>query len=152
MIVSFKTDDTIWNNPAARKLYEDLERKLTYDLGARKISIEGLPAEDIGKWIKQVRGVSLPLTPDLHRIRENSAGLPLILEEWIRTSENLNDYEEIKRDDLCNQTIKLEEGLDERDQVRLYRLSILPQPIKHKSLASYLDMGNNMDLIRPFIK
>lgn len=41
IIVSFRTDDTTWNDPIARKLYEDLERKLLYDLGATKLSIEG---------------------------------------------------------------------------------------------------------------
>ncbi len=152
IIVSFKTDDTIWNDVAARKVYEDLERTLTYDLRAKKISIEGLSAEDIGKWIKQVRKILLPANPDLQRIREKSAGLPLVLEEWIRTSENLNDYEKIKRHELCNQTIKLEERLDEQDQIKLYRLSILLQPLKHKSLASYLEMGDNIELVRPFIK
>jgi hypothetical protein len=40
LVVSFKTDDTTWNDPAARKLYQDLER---YNLGAKKIPIEGLP-------------------------------------------------------------------------------------------------------------
>ena len=51
IIVSFRTDDTTtWNDSAARKVYEDLERKMTYDLGAKKISIEGLSAEDIGSY------------------------------------------------------------------------------------------------------
>jgi hypothetical protein len=80
IIVYFRTDDTTWNDPSARKVYEDLERKMTYDLGAKKKPIEGLSAEDIGKWIKQVRGMSLPSIPDLQRIRENSAGMPLLLD------------------------------------------------------------------------
>ncbi len=62
-------------------MHENLEQKLLYDLGAKKISIEGLSAEDIDKWIKQVRGITLPSIPDLQRIRENSAGLPLLLDE-----------------------------------------------------------------------
>ena len=84
-----------------------LERKMTYDLGAKKIPIEGLCAEDIGKWIKQVRDISLPLIPDLKRIRENSAGLPLLLEEWIRSSKDLKDYDNIKRDKLCIRLLDL---------------------------------------------
>jgi tetratricopeptide (TPR) repeat protein/energy-coupling factor transporter ATP-binding protein EcfA2 len=152
VIVSFRTDDTIWNDPSARKLYEDLEGKLTYDLDAKKMSIEGLSAEDIGEWIKLVRGISLPLVPDLLRIRENSAGLPLLLDEWIRTSEKLNDYEVINRNVLCSQIIRLEKGLDEQDQVRLYKMSILLQPLKHKKLARYLEIDDNADLVRPFIK
>ena len=107
IIVSFRTDDTTWNDPAARKVYEDLERKMTYDLGAKKIPIEGLSAEDIGKWIKQVRGISLPLIPDLQRIRENSAGFPLLLDEWIKSSNDLKDYDNIKRDKLCIRLLDL---------------------------------------------
>ena len=79
--MSFRTDDTIWNEPSARKLYEDLERKLINELGAKKITIEGLSAQDIGKWIKAVRNISLPFTPDLQRIRQNSTGLPLLLDD-----------------------------------------------------------------------
>jgi hypothetical protein len=89
IIVSFRTDDTTWNDPTIRRIYEDLQRHLTYELDAKKISIGGLSAEDIGKWIKQVRGISLPLIPDLQRIRENSAGFPLLLEQWIRSSKDL---------------------------------------------------------------
>jgi predicted ATPase len=69
IIVSFRTDDRTWNDPSVRSVYENLEQKLLYDLGAKKISIEGLSAEDIGKWIKAVRSISLPLRPDLQRIR-----------------------------------------------------------------------------------
>ena len=67
---------------------------MVYDLDAKKLPIGGLCAEDIGKWIKAVRGISLPLIPDLQRIRENSAGLPILLDEWIKSSEKLS-YEEI---------------------------------------------------------
>lgn len=125
IIVSFRTDDTTWNDPSTTKIYEDLQRKLTYELDAKKITLEGLSAEDTGKWIKQVRGISLPLNPDLQRIKESSAGLPLLLEEWIGSSKDLKDYDNIKRDKLCTQIIGLGEGLDEQDQVRLDRLSIL---------------------------
>jgi tetratricopeptide (TPR) repeat protein len=151
IIVSFKTDDTIWNDPAARKLYEDLERKLTHDLDGKKISILGLSVEDIDKWIKLVRGISLPLL-DLQNIREYSAGLPLILDEWIRTSENLNDYRKINRADLCSQIIMLQTGLEKEDKVRLNRMSILYQPLKPIKLAKYLKMDDNVDFIMPFIK
>jgi hypothetical protein len=40
IIVSFRTDDRIWNDPSVRTVYENLEQKLRYDLGAKKISIE----------------------------------------------------------------------------------------------------------------
>lgn len=156
IIVSFRTDDTTWNDPSVRNVYENLEQKLLYDLGAKNISIEGLSAEDMGKWIKAVRGISLPLTPDLQRIRENSAGLPLLLDEWIRSSEKLS-YEEIsmgkRRKMLCSQITRLEKGLSEQDQVRLYKMSILLQPLRHKRLATYLEMDHdNADLVRPFVR
>ena len=49
-------------------MYEDLERKLIeVIIGAKKITIEGLSARDIGKWIKAVRNISLPFTPDLSK-------------------------------------------------------------------------------------
>jgi tetratricopeptide (TPR) repeat protein len=153
IIVSFSTDDTTWNDSAARKVYEDLERKMTYDLNAKKISIEGLSAEDIGKWIKQVRGMSLPLVPDLQRIRENSAGFPMLLGEWIKSSNDLKDYDKIKREKLCTLIIGLEDGLeDEQDQVRLDRMSILPYPLKLERLATYLQMNGNVDLVTSFVK
>ena len=118
----------------------------------RRYLIEGLSAQEIGKWIKAVRNISLPLNPDLQRIRENSAGLPLLLEEWIKSSETLNSNE-IRRDKLCSQIIRLEKGLDEQDQVKLYKMSILVQPLKHKRLATYLEMDQkNIDLVRLFVK
>jgi tetratricopeptide (TPR) repeat protein len=158
IILSFKIDDTIWNDPSARKVYEDLERKLVYDLAAKKISMEGLSAQDIGKWIKQVRRISLPPTPDLQRIRENSAGLPFLLEQWIKSSNDLKDYDNIKRDKLCSQIIRLEKGLDKQDQDNLYKMSILFQPLKYNRLAAYLAMEEKEErkerqyLVRPFIK
>ena len=42
IIVTFRTDDTTWNDPTTRRIYEDFQRKLTYELDAKKISIEGL--------------------------------------------------------------------------------------------------------------
>jgi hypothetical protein len=146
IIVSFRTDDRTWNDPTVKTVYKELEQKFTEDLAAKKLPIEGLTAEDIGKWIKQVRDISLPLIPNLQRIRENSAGLPLVLDEWIRTSENLNDYEEIKRDKLCNRTIMLRKGLDEQDQDNLYKMSILLQPLKKKRLAKYLGIDEENTL------
>jgi hypothetical protein len=85
----------------------------SYELDAKEITIEGLSIEDICKWIKRVRGTPLPLNPDLQRIRENSAGLPLLLVEWIRSSKDLKDYDMIRRDKVCNQIIGLEEKTNE---------------------------------------
>ena len=46
-------------------MYKELEQIFCEDLSAKKMEIEGLSAEDIGKWIKQVRDISLPLNPDV---------------------------------------------------------------------------------------
>jgi hypothetical protein len=40
IIVSFRTDDRIWYDPSVRTVYENLEQKLLYNLGAKKISID----------------------------------------------------------------------------------------------------------------
>src|SRR5205085_11725802 len=47
IIVSFRTDDTTWNDPTIRRVYEEIEQKMINELGAKKITIEGLSAEDI---------------------------------------------------------------------------------------------------------
>ena len=80
-------------------------------------------AEDIENWIKQVRYMSLLMIPDLQTITKNSAGLPLLLDEWIRSSKDLKDYDNIKRNKLCNQIIGVE-GLTGECQVRLDRTCI----------------------------
>jgi len=90
IIVSFRTDDITWNDPSVRNAYEELELYLIDAPNTEKVSLEGISPEDIGNWIRMDRGISLPLVPDLERIRENSAGLPLLLNEWIKTSEKLN--------------------------------------------------------------
>ena len=70
-----------------------------------------------------------------------------------RCSGTGGDYEQIKRGELCKQIIKLEKGLDEQDQVKLYKMSILVQPLRYKRLAKYLGMDQkNTDLVRPFVK
>lgn len=153
IIVSFRTDAITWNDPPVRNAYEELEQKLINDLDTKKMSLDGLSPEDIGKWIKMIRGISLPLVPDLERIRKNSAGLPLLLNEWIKTSEKLN-YEEIGGKP-CSQIVRLEKGLDKEDLVRLYKMSILLQPLRYERLAAYLGTEvhkMNIDDVRPLIK
>jgi hypothetical protein len=41
---------------------------MTYELDTKKIPIDSLSAEDIGNRIKQVRGMSLPMIPDLQSL------------------------------------------------------------------------------------
>jgi tetratricopeptide (TPR) repeat protein len=132
------------------KLYEDIKDKLIEHLNGNELAIEGLSAEDIGKWIKRIRGISLPLMPDLQRIKENSAGLPLLLDEWITKSNDLK-YEEIRRDHLCDHVLEHERDLNDDDLINLYKISVLIQPLKDVNLARYLQI-NNIDLLRPFTK
>jgi len=153
IIVSFRTDDITWNDPSVRNAYEELEQKLIYDLDTDKMSLEGLSPEDIGKWIKTVQGRSPPLMPDLLRIRENSAGLPVLLNEWIISHKKLN-YKEIRRNKLCDHIIRLQKGLVDKDLVRLYKMSILLQPLRYEGLARYLgteEQAMNVDDVRPLI-
>jgi hypothetical protein len=88
------------------------------------------------------------LIPDLQRITKSSAGLPLILDEWINSSKDLKDYDNIKSDNLCTQTIGVEGLEDELDQVRLDKTCVLLYPLKLARLARYLGMDdNNADLL-----
>jgi hypothetical protein len=82
VVVAFRTEERSWSDATARKLYEDTRDTIINDLDGEELRLEGLSAQDIGKWIKIVRGVSLQLIPDLKRIRENSTGLPLLLDPW----------------------------------------------------------------------
>jgi hypothetical protein len=126
---------------------------MTYELDAKKSLIGGLSAEDIGKWIKQVRGMSLLMIPDLQTITKNSAGLPLLLDEWIRSSKDLKDYDNIKRDKLCTQIIGTEGLEDELDQAKLDKMCILLYPLKFERLTTYLGkVDNNVDLVTAFVK
>ncbi len=150
VIISFRTDDRIWNDPSYKKMYEDIQNKLIDEMHGKEVTLQGLSSQDIGRWIEIVREVSLPLTPDLHRIRERSAGLPLILDNWIRTSNTLS-YEEISYKEPCKQLIKLEDELTDDQRQKLKMLSVLLYPLKYKTLASYLrmdDIYSTADLFR----
>jgi hypothetical protein len=151
VIVSFRTESTgrDYGDISARRLYEETRDRLIVDLGGEELRLKGLSPEDIGKWIKLARGIQLPLVPDLKRIRKNSGGLPLFLHEWIRNPRNTN-YDQIKRDKLCDTIRRQETGLGDNDLVRLYKLSILHQPHNDKLLGKYL--GMEIDLVRPLRK
>ena len=99
VVISFRSEEEISDDDiVAKKVYEYATRSLE-ELGAREIIVKGLSAEDIGVWIKTVKGIDLPLIPDLKRIREFTDGIPIILNEWINQSESLNyeDIEEFKK-------------------------------------------------------
>jgi hypothetical protein len=59
-----------------------------------------------------------------------SAGFPVLLDEWIKSSNDLKDYDKIKRDKLCTLIIGLEDGLD---AVLLCRTLILERIHKEMS-------------------
>jgi len=129
--------------PVARKLHEDTRDNILNELDGKELRLEGLSAEEIGKWIKIVRGVNLQLNPELKRIRENSAGLPLLLDDWIKKNPTL-DYEEIKWDRPCEQLLKLKKDLSDEDKINLSRISILLYPLEdYQKLAQYLQIKNN---------
>jgi hypothetical protein len=94
--------------------------------------------------IKHERKISLPLHPDLYRIQERTAGLPLLLDTWIKKSHDLN-YEEIDINNHCQQLKKLSEDLDEQDQIKLEKLCILLNPIEDAEfLSKYLKLDNSI--------
>ena len=72
---------------------------------------------------------------DCNRIQENSAGLPLLLNEWIMTSKNLK-YDEIKRGKICQHISKFGESINETNMIRLYKMAILYQKPEQKDLTN----------------
>jgi tetratricopeptide (TPR) repeat protein len=147
IIVSFKTDEKKSIDASTKSIFDQIKYTITRELKGQIITLNGLSPENIGEWIKSVRGIPLPITPDLKRIRENSSGLPLILGEWIESSENLKDYDKIRRDHLCEQFIKLKNGLNENFLKNLYKASILLYPIQDDYvLANYFGMKDLFEL------
>jgi|tagenome__1003787_1003787.scaffolds.fasta_scaffold20985577_1 tetratricopeptide (TPR) repeat protein len=153
IIVSFRTDEITKQDFSTAVLFEELRDKMKGELHSNIIDLQRLSAEDIGKWIKIVRGITLPMIPDLQRIKENSAGLPMLLEEWIRSSKNFEDYENIHREELCNQITKLKNGLSEDIQKNISRLCILQQPFNdYEMLAEYLEMQEDPYKVQSLIE
>jgi len=139
IIISFKTEDRRWGDPLARKLYQNTYDKLIFDLKADELKLDGLTAEEIGDWIEQERNTTLPLVPNLHMIRQNSAGLPILLSDWIKKSETL-DYREINREILCQQIIRLADDLGGENRNNLEKLSILLNSLDELQLVKYLEL------------
>ncbi len=106
-----------------------------------------MTAEEIGEWIYAIRVEHLHLIPHLIRIRENSGGLPLLLDTWIRSGSQ--NYEEIKRDRFCEQISRLKDGMNDTTKIRLFKLSILHSK-SNEDLATYLGM-ENIDEVLPFV-
>jgi len=76
-MVSFKTYDVSDDNSSY-----DYALKNLIELGADILEIPGLVEEEIREWIKLTRKQNLIL-PDLRRIRQESSGFPLLLNQWI---------------------------------------------------------------------
>lgn len=144
-LIAFKTPDRQWENESIRKLYSETCDKIIYDLKGKVLQLEGLTAEEIGEWIYRVRKIKLPLIPDLTRIREKSAGLPIILEKWIEKSNNL-DYNEIEEGDYCKQIIKLQNALNDPDKIRIRKMSILLYTTDYDFLTNYLELQRKEEL------
>jgi tetratricopeptide (TPR) repeat protein len=153
IIVSFRTDDRILTDLSKRNVFEDLRSKIKRELGGKITELGGLSAKDIGDWIKLDKGIILPMVPDLVRIRENSGGLPMLLdvwinsskdmkyEEWIKSSMDTNDKTKNERDILCEEINEIKESLNDEDKTNLYKLSILQQPLKdEEGYAAYLEI------------
>ena len=139
IIISFRTAEVSWEDTTSRKLY-DYAVDLVQRQGAKVINIEGLSEEEIGEWIKYAKGKDLPVVPDLKRIRENSSGFPMLLNEWINYSQELN-YDEINRNQLCVLINKRKKNLDDKDENKiLNRMAVLIRPLQMKDLSEYLNV------------
>jgi tetratricopeptide (TPR) repeat protein len=164
IIASFIVEERIWSDTVARELYEDARDKLAdLEYGKEGLKVEGLAAEEIGKWIKSVKGVELPLVPDLNRIRENSAGFPIILNEWINSSISLSGDEWIDEakgtetsdpaeNKLCHYITKRKQGLSDEDIVKLNKMAVLTYPLELNDLAIFLGLNDTQfDYLPMFI-
>ena len=84
------------------------------------------------------------------RIKENSAGSPLLLNEWLDKPGDLN-YEEIKTNKFCEYVDTRKAGLEDNidDIVKLNKMAVLVQPLKIKELSEILE--TKFDYLPPFI-
>lgn len=164
ILVSFTTDDKILYDSSLKKLYKETKDQLLNKLGGKEIQLEGLSIEDIGRWIKVARGIHLESTPDLRRIKENSAGFPLLLKEWIYqpiptkewiTQAKSSNYEEIGgKEKLRDHIIKRRDSLRDEDIVNINKLSVFAYPLENlKDLAEFLGMtGAQFDHLPLFLQ
>ena len=122
MVTSFKIG-------AEARHYEEHEAKLIYE-GCKIEELKGLSEDEIGEWIRRERGVEF-LKPELRKIRRESGGFPVVLNEWISQSEDLNS-DELKgerKKSLFNFYEKRLDKVDANTQVFARKLSVLLQPL-----------------------
>jgi predicted ATPase len=122
MVASFKIGEEA-------KHYEEIEPDLRYE-SSKIEELKGLSEDEIGEWIRGERGVEL-LKPELKKIRKESGGFPVILNEWISQSKKLNLDElkgEMKRA-LFKFYEKRMNKLDDKTQIFARKLSVLLQSL-----------------------
>ena len=114
---------------AEARHYEEIESELSYE-GCKIAELKGLSEAEIGEWIRRERGVEF-LKPELRKIRRESGGFPVLLNEWISQSEELNS-DELKgerKKSLFNFYEKRLDKVDDNTQVFARKLSVLLQPL-----------------------
>ena len=79
IVVSLKTYDVSKDN-SSKELHEYALRNLQ-DIEAEKLEVSGLLEDEIEEWIKLVENKHF--APELRKIREESSGFPLLLNQWI---------------------------------------------------------------------
>jgi tetratricopeptide (TPR) repeat protein len=142
IFLAFKIEET-WEDQLSKTLF-DYTDNMVRNLNGVVSTLNELTIDDIDLWIQYTRNRTLP-RKDLVGIKEYSGELPIILEPWIKESTELN-YQEIHRDDHCQQLLKLRKGLSDEDQTRLSKLSIMLYPSRDEFIAkNYLEfptLGN----------
>ena len=144
--LAFKSEEN-WQNTADKALFDYTYEKIR-NLNGNINRVEEIQIQDIDKWIQKERNRTFP-EKDLARIKEYSGGIPLILESWITTSKKLK-YEEINRNDHCQQILNLAKGLSDEDQIRLSKLSVTVYPIQDEFIAKNYLGWNSVDYFNPF--
>ena len=122
MVASFKIG-------AEARHYEEIESELSYE-GCKIAELKGLSEDEIGEWIRGERGVEL-LKPELRKIRKDTGGFPVILNEWISQSEELNSdkLKGERKKSLFKFYEKRMDKLGDKTQVFARKLSVLLQPL-----------------------
>lgn len=145
-IISLGSDDIIWDDSVSRKLSEYATHMIKKQ-GAMVISFEGLSSEIIHNWIKYETGKDLPFIPDVERIKENTGGFPILLDEWIKQSKDLNYLELEKPNTISDRRRQLYEYIIQRKKSlsgdsdvikKLNRISVLTRRLPNKDLAVFL--------------
>ena len=122
MVTSFKIGEEA-------RHYEEIESELSYE-GCKIAELKGLSEDEIGEWIRGERGVEL-LKPELRKIKKDTGGFPVILNEWISQSEELNSdkLKGERKKSLFKFYEKRMDKLDDKTQVFARKLSVLLQPL-----------------------